>query len=139
MADASVGLALVLREPLSPSASRLFELAATGRCVCVAPDLFLVECAHVLRKRVVGGMMTADDAVRRVSLLLSQQIEHRSIGRLACGVLDAALAWCISAYDASYAVLGMELDAPLVTADQRLARALQAAGRPAVHLGERAA
>jgi predicted nucleic acid-binding protein len=53
---------------------------------------------------------------------------------LASLALDLALAHGLSVYDATYAALAERLGAPLVTADGKLARGLEQAGRQAILL-----
>lgn len=51
-------------------------------------------------------------------------IETRSLRGLAASALAAAIRRRLSVYDACYVVLADALDAPIVTADRRLAAAL---------------
>jgi predicted nucleic acid-binding protein len=88
---------------------------------CHAPHLIDAELGNVLRRRVLRGELTADDAL---VLLVggAQLIDHRHAGH---GALAHA-AWVrranLSFYDGLYAALAAALSAPLLTADTRLAR-----------------
>lgn len=106
-----------------------------------APPLTLVSAAH--------GLIEAISAIRR--LTLRQELDDE-VGTTAVGwlrdldlVLDATaprarriwgLRTAMSAYDAAYAVAAEALDVPLVTVDERLRRAGEAAGLPVVHLDD---
>jgi len=90
--------------------------------VCHAPHLIDAEVGNVLRRRVLRGELLPADG----QLLLSAAaplVDHRyeMTGAL------ARAAWLLrdnfSFYDALYAALAHALTCPLLTADERLARA----------------
>jgi predicted nucleic acid-binding protein len=88
------------------------------------PDLVYPECLSVLRKLVTLRKLTRATATERVGQLLRLPLlvaNHRALSADAVELVDA-----ITAYDAMYAALAARLDAPLVTADAKLARALRA-------------
>jgi predicted nucleic acid-binding protein len=86
-----------------------------------APDLVDAEVLSVLRRGERAGLLIAGRAVLAIDDLLEiplQRHGHRQLVRR-CWELRAN----VTAYDATYVALAELLDATLLTADQRLARA----------------
>jgi predicted nucleic acid-binding protein len=131
-----VGVALAFAEPLSGKAQLLFDAAIADTCACCVHELFYIECAHAARKWALRGDASMDDAVRGFELLTRQPLQLHPVGPLVTSILDVALSRGISAYDASYVALGLNLGLPLVTADRRLVRALSGGRIEAVYLGD---
>ena len=92
-------------------------------CRRVAPFLIDAEVGSALRSLVLRGEF--DEGNAESARLLAERMIHRRHPHH--GVL-AARAWQlrqnVSFYDALYVALAERLDCPLVTADQRIARAL---------------
>ncbi len=100
--------------------------AATGRVLRTqrllhAPDLVGLETLHALRGLVRGGKMSRDRAARASEIFAVMPIVRHRHAPLEPRVW--ALRERMSAYDAAYVALAETLDAPLLTADRRLARA----------------
>jgi predicted nucleic acid-binding protein len=85
------------------------------------PDLADSELVHALRTRVRRGDIAATDAERAIETWTGLGIHRVRI----VGLLDRIweLRDNLSAYDATYVAVAEALDAPLLTADARLARA----------------
>jgi len=85
------------------------------------PDLADSELVHALRTRVRRGDIAATDAERAIETWTRLGIHRVRI----VGLLDRIweLRDNLSAYDATYVAVAEALDAPLLTADARLARA----------------
>lgn len=117
--DASVGLGWVLVEPSSPAAERWLEEHVSGQEPLVGPELLHYEVANVLATR---SGLTADQALEGYRHFQALEIETYSLG---AEEYEAALAFAsrygTTVYDASYVVLALRLQAPLLTADRRLA------------------
>ena len=127
--DASVGIKLFLVEEDSDVADRLFDqLTADPPATFYVPDLFYVECANILWKYVRHFGYDADSARQDVADLRSLRLQTISTADLLTPVLELALAYDLTAYDACYAALAQALDRPLITADGAMTRKLSSSG-----------
>ncbi len=90
-----------------------------GAVAC--PHLADSEVAHVLRSQVRRGDVEADDAQRAIATWGRLGIERIGVQGLLPRIWE--LRDDVSAYDATYVAVAEALEAPLVTADGRLARA----------------
>ncbi len=92
-----------------------------------APDLIGAESTHALVRLARAGRLDPRDARRLADDIDRTPLErHPSVGQ-ASTALAMALSTGLSGYDAFYAVLAEALEAPLVTADRRLADAMPGA------------
>jgi predicted nucleic acid-binding protein len=98
-----------------------WALDLLGTRPVTAPHLLPVEVASVLRRQVAAGALPADTAALAHAELLRLPIQL--FAYLPLGERVWSLRANLSSYDAWYVALAEELDAPLATADQRLARA----------------
>ena len=126
--DASVGIKLFVEEEFSEQAHALFShLAADPPAELYVPDLFYIECTNILLKytRRFGRSLEDSQAdladLGRLALRITSTADLMERSLLLAKKLD------LSAYDACYAVLAQQLEIPLVTADQPLARKLDSA------------
>ena len=113
-------------EPLAAEALRLLQSYAEGRLRLSAPDLFWPEFGNILWKAVRQGRISRESAEEAI-----QALEHRGIPTapslpLLRDAFSIAAASGRTVYDALYVALAMVSNAPLVTADERLANALAA-------------
>jgi predicted nucleic acid-binding protein len=135
--DASVGIKLLLAEPLSDRADRLFgHLYDAIPARFYVPDLFFVECTNVLWKYVRRFGYPSDAARQDVADLVRLPLQVASTAALAEAALSLAIAHEIAAYDAAYVALSQRLSLPLVTADERLSRRLAGTGLDVRLLGD---
>lgn len=86
-----------------------------------APHLIDVEVLHALRRLVRNDVVTDDRASEARKDFAALTIIRYPLGAMADHVW--ALRQNLTAYDATFVVLAEELALPLVTCDQRLARA----------------
>jgi len=121
--DASVGIKLFLREPLSDAAHVLFaHLADDPPAQFYVPDLFFVECANILWKYVRRFGYPAADAKQAIADLVTLPLEQVPTAVLVEDALALALETGCTAYDGVYAALARRLALPLITADEALVR-----------------
>ena len=92
------------------------------------PELVYAEVGSSLLKYVRAGRMTVGDAMAAIEIVIALPLRtHRLREALAGRPRARGRDWRLSVYDCCYAVLAESLDAPLVTADRRLAAAVPAA------------
>ena len=123
--DASVAIKLFVREDLSSRAAALIgELSAERPAIFYVPDHFFIECANVLWKYVRFHGYDRDAAMQ--DLVDLRQLPWRAVATrdLAQASVMLGLDHGIAAYDAAYVVLAEAVGLPLVTADEKLLRAL---------------
>lgn len=116
--DASAALELLLRTPRAGAVeAQLFAPGAAAH----APHLIDLEVAQVLRRSVAGGLIGAARAAEAMDDWRAVRLRRHPHAPF----LDAiwSLRGSLTAYDAAYVALAEALDAPLVTADRRLAGA----------------
>jgi predicted nucleic acid-binding protein len=91
------------------------------------PELVYVEVGNSLLKYVRAEKMTLRDAMVALETVVALPLRAHRLVELTPGALALAVETGLSAYDCCYAVLSQSLDAPLVTADRRLAAAVPSA------------
>lgn len=96
------------------------QAAALMRQPVVAPETLVPECLGALRRRVQRGLMVEEDALDAASLLGAAGITFESVQPLARDIISLSLRLSLSTYDCSYLALARQLDAVLVTADERV-------------------
>jgi predicted nucleic acid-binding protein len=122
--DASVVVKLLVPEPGTDMADRLFdELTSTPRWLG-APDLLLVECANALWLKVRRRTMTERQGEGRLLALrrLAAAIDLLPVTSLVLPGWRLATTLGITVHDACYVALAETQGVPLVTADAQLVR-----------------
>ncbi len=121
--DASVVVDMLLLEPRAAAA---WQAWLEAERMLLAPPIVWFEIANALVRR---RKMSGDTAMARLDLLFKAGLDtaDRGYGGLATAV-DLAARHGLSAYDASYLALAIEIDAELATLDRDLARAAAAEG-----------
>ncbi|MDX2265974.1 MAG: type II toxin-antitoxin system VapC family toxin [Hyphomicrobiales bacterium] len=100
----------------------------------IAPDLILAESANAFLKYVKAGIMKADQMRSAVNALQTQLEDIKPITDLTEAAAEIALALKHPVYDCFYLALAQRENAPLVTADKRLAAAATALSNVNIHL-----
>ncbi len=86
-----------------------------------APALMPFECANIIRRHELGGLIGADQAAQAHQDLLDLTVELWPYEALGPRIWQ--LRPNVTSYDAAYIALAEAIDAPLVTLDRRLRRA----------------
>lgn len=137
--DASVALKWVVTEPGSDQANALLTDLAAGALSLTAPEHLVGEIGSGLRNRVAQNILSADDALTALDAVEALELELLGGSERWFRSLRAALDWQVTTYDALYLLLALDLDAELVTADERLADAALTRSLPVRRLVSRSA
>ncbi len=122
--DASVAAKWFLPEPDAPAALRLLD----GSHRLVAPDLICAEVGNLVWKLHSRGALDKSEALELIEHFLSMPLEIHETGFLLGPALEVAMVTQRTVYDSLYLALAIELDASVVTADERWINAV--AGGP---------
>ena len=128
--DASVVIKWFIPEIHSGAARRLLEQDHQY----LAPDLLFAELGNVIWRKVRGGELLPAQGERLMTDLSTIAVETVPCRRLAKDAYSLAVATGRTLYDALYVALAVRLDTQMITADERLARALFAVPAVAAHV-----
>jgi predicted nucleic acid-binding protein len=106
-----------------PTAREWVRAVEAGDVEGHVPEVAYAETVSGLAKYVRTGLLEPKLASEILEGVVQLPLVTHGHGRLAIASLVLALELGLSAYDASYLALAQSLDAPLVTADRRLAEA----------------
>lgn len=106
-------------------AARLLDEIAAGATVGHASGLIVAEVSSALSLAVRAEHRALDDAQALLRNLIESPLVMHELAPLAPAALELAARTRLSAYDTLYAVLARSLEVPLVTADRRLAEAVE--------------
>lgn len=123
--DANVALKLFFVQPLSNQADALFaHLEADAHARFYVPDFFYAECASAFANYVRLAKHSATSAKQDMAELRALSLHVTPTADLASEAMELAIAHRISGYDAFYVALTIHVNAPLITADEKLVRAI---------------
>lgn len=122
--DASVGMKLFIAEEHSEDVHELFRQNLWDASTLYVPDLFFIECANVLWKKVRRGEYDEEEVFASLCDLRLLGLSVTPMSELMERALQIACRSGVTAYDASYAALAEALDVPLLTADEGLCERL---------------
>ena len=94
----------------------------------LAPGLLLLECTNVLRSLCKRQRLVAAMAQQVIARLPDLNIEFDDTTPAPAKVLDLALRYDLSSYDAAYLDLALRHSLPIATQDAELANAARVAG-----------
>jgi len=124
--DSSALVRLLLPDgPLPPGAEEALRRAERDEMTLLAPELILVESAHVLHKKRQQGYISADEQKELLEGLLSIPLRLCNHAPLVERAMALAHEQAISVYDAFYLALAEKNNVRLVTADTKLLRAAE--------------
>jgi predicted nucleic acid-binding protein len=119
--DASVVLRAVVDG--ADDALEWFGRVNTGELRAAWPQLALIEVANAFTTLVLARRFSRERAAGALARVVALPVDAVPLDVLAIAAFAIATARRLSAYDACYVALAEALDAPLVTADRRLAAA----------------
>ncbi len=111
-------------ETLTEEALEFLHRYTTGHIRLVVPDLFWAEFGNILWKAVRQGRWTKEAAGRAIVSLRERNLPTVPSFTLLEAAFAIANAFQRSLYDSLYVALATSSKAALITADERLARAL---------------
>ena len=122
--DASVAAKWIIPgEPWEEEANNLKGAIVLGRVEAYAPILLTYELASVLLKAVKRGVLKAADGIEALKAVGSLGIDLAPVlWEEVAEVFEAADSTSLTIYDAAYLWLSKKLNAPLVTADEKLCK-----------------
>jgi predicted nucleic acid-binding protein len=111
-------------ETLVEEALGILTEFASGRCRLMVPDLFWPEVANIFWKAARTGRITRKIAQEATDALITLNLETRPSKTLASEAVELALGNDRPVYDSIYVALALISGRPLLTADERLVKAL---------------
>jgi predicted nucleic acid-binding protein len=122
--DVSVSTKQFINDPLTPKVNQLLCFLLDPQTEIFVPDLFYIESTNTLWKYVRAGVYTAAEVQADLANLKALSLQVVSTVELIEEAFKIALNYGISAYDGAYVALSEQVQAPLLTLDQKLVNAL---------------
>lgn len=126
--DASVVGKYLVSETDSDKARALIEAWERGKTEVRAPEILVAEIASLLRKRVLRRLIPPPWATELFLRFEDLRVPLEPIHRFTGAALALSLKYHHSVCDGLYAAMAFGTGAELITADERLYRALQGSG-----------
>lgn len=118
--DASVVVSAFIPEAHSAAAAKVLSRTEPRH----APDLLLAEVGNAFWKRLRRKLLTAEELVGMIADLANASLTLHPCRDLIAEAVRLASAYDRTVYDSLYLALAIRLDAPLVTADEKLFNAM---------------
>ncbi|MGH9414573.1 MAG: type II toxin-antitoxin system VapC family toxin [Terriglobales bacterium] len=122
--DASVAAKWCLPDEGNVHADALLECHVQGRVRFIVPDLFWTELTNLLARAVRRRRIDARAAAAALNVVLEYKLPTIATGDLCSEALELACRWHWPVQDLFYVLLARSLGEDLITADERLVRAL---------------
>ncbi|MCL4255460.1 MAG: type II toxin-antitoxin system VapC family toxin, partial [Anaerolineae bacterium] len=94
----------------------------------IVPEFCLLECTNVIWKQVRFNGMSIKDAKDNLKSIRLLKLKRVPMKRLLERTLEIAVKHNLAVYDSSYIALGLHLNYPLITIDEKQAKIAQAEG-----------
>jgi predicted nucleic acid-binding protein len=117
--DASVLIKFYVPEILSDRAERLLAKVEKKDIDLLAPDLIYPEAGNILWKKQRLKELTRSEVEEITDAILSLPLEIEALKSLLPLIVDIAIAYGITVYDASYLSLAKVYETTLITADRK--------------------
>jgi predicted nucleic acid-binding protein len=124
--DTNVCIKQFILDPLTPKVNQLFDHLNNPSTEFFVPDLFYIECANTLWKYVRANLYTSDQVDADLTDLKALRFQAISTKDLMTEAVQIGLKYSVTAYDSCYVALSRQVNAPLLTLDERLVNALAA-------------
>jgi predicted nucleic acid-binding protein len=118
--DANVGLKTVLPEVDSDKAEALIRDFQQRVHELIAPDTYLVECAHALTRAERKGLISQQEAQDKFTLISDTAPDLIPHIPLLARAFEISTQFRVGVYDCLFVALSEREQCELVTADQRL-------------------
>lgn len=122
--DTNVCMKYFIPGPLAVKVDQLLGHLAVPETEIHVPDLFYIESANAFWKYVRAGQLTATQVQANLATLKALPFQVSSTANLMEEAVNIGLTYGITAYDACYVALSQQVQAPLLTLDERLVNAL---------------
>ncbi|MGI0482979.1 type II toxin-antitoxin system VapC family toxin [Geminocystis sp. CENA526] len=123
--DANIGVKRFIADPLTPKVKLLFDTLSNPDTEIYVPDLFYIEITNVFWKYVRQNLYSINEVDSHLTILKDFPLRVVSTIELMQSAFQIAHKYQISAYDGAYVALSQEVNAPLLTFDQKLINALR--------------
>jgi predicted nucleic acid-binding protein len=123
--DANVAMRVFITQPMSDLADTLFSYLDTNtRAMGYVPEFFYAECANALWQYVRQARYPIQTARENMRDLMNLPLQPVPATELLPQAFEITLKYSIAAYDACYVELAHQIEAPMITCDEKLLRAL---------------
>ena len=125
--DCSILIAGTARDESSALADRILEKLESFEVEATVPSIFFLEVANVLVNNLRKKRIDIFDIEKYTELFSSLTIRQDKNGKMQ-DIINIAVEYGLSAYDAAYLEIAMRENLPLVTLDRRLKEAAEKSG-----------
>ena len=125
--DCSILIAGTAHDESSALADRIFEKLESFEVNAIVPSIFFLEIANVLVSNLRRKRIDISDIEKYTELFAGLPIRRDENGRIE-DIINIAVEYGLSAYDAAYLELAKRNNFPLVTLDKKLGEAAEKSG-----------
>jgi predicted nucleic acid-binding protein len=125
--DASIVIQHLITDRYTPNVDALFE-QLNQDVRLHAPEFCVVECTNILWKNVRRSTLPQDRALDLATDVANLQITFANINESLQSALEIGLRQGLAVYDSVYIALARALNCPLITDDEKQAKAASSEG-----------